>query len=102
MNKKLLLSIPLSIIIFLLASLQSGHSAHAQTSCPNIPTSGDSVTTTFTVSEDNAYTIWSRVIAPNTSSNSYFLQIDNGCAFNVGDSAAIPANQFTWVNYQDG
>jgi hypothetical protein len=48
------------------------------------------------------YTIWSRMMAPDTTNNSYYLQIDGGCAFNVGDSSSIPANSWTWVNYQNG
>jgi hypothetical protein len=75
---------------------------HAQASCPNTPTSGNTVTTTFSVPENNTYTVWTRIIASDTNNNSVYLQIDNGCAFNVGDGSAIPANQLTWVNYQDG
>ncbi len=74
---------------------------HAQT-CTNTPTSSDTLTSTFSVPETNTYTVWTRLLAPDSTNNSVYLQIDGGCAFNVGDSSNIPANTFTWVNYQDG
>lgn len=40
-------------------------------------------------------------MAPDATNNSYYLQIDGGCAVDVGDSAITP-NQLTWVDYQDG
>jgi len=59
-------------------------------------------TMTVSIPQTGTYQLWSRVLAPDSTNNSYFLQIDGGCAFNVGDSAGIPANSWTWVNYQDG
>src|SRR4030095_4655151 len=47
------------------------------------------------------YRVWSRIMAPDTSNNSFSLKIDGGAALNVGDSA-IPANTWTWVDYQNG
>jgi hypothetical protein len=41
-------------------------------------------------------------MAPDTTSNSYYLEIDGTtCGVNVGDSA-IAANTWTWVDYQGG
>lgn len=70
--------------------------------CANTPTSSNTLTSTFSVPETNTYTVWTRVLAPDATNNSVYLQIDGGCAFNVGDSSSIPANTFTWVDYQDG
>jgi hypothetical protein len=56
----------------------------------------------ITVSAAGTYRVWSRIKAPDTTNNSYYLQIDNGCAYNVGNSSSIPANTWTWVNYKDG
>jgi hypothetical protein len=102
MKKKYLLVIPSLLVLFLIVSIQPSEKVSAQTSCPNVPTSTDTVTTTFSVPEANTYTIWTRLLAPDTSNNSVYIQIDNDCAVNIGDNAGIPANQFTWVNYQDG
>lgn len=74
----------------------------AQTSCPAIPSSNNSVTLNVAVSETNSYRIWSRMIVPDAVNDSYWLQVDGGCALNIGDSPTLPANQLTWVNFQDG
>jgi hypothetical protein len=76
--------------------------ANAQTSCAVTPTGSDSETTTVTISADGTYYVWSRLLAPDSVDNSYFLQIDGGCAIVVGDATSIPVNTWTWVNYQDG
>jgi hypothetical protein len=91
----------LSLFVFSLLSFVFAPQSHAQT-CTNTPSSPDSVTSTFSVPETNTYTIWTRLLAPDTNSNSIYVQIDGECAINVGDSNTIPANQFTWVNYQNG
>jgi hypothetical protein len=40
-------------------------------------------------------------MAPDTTANSYLLEIDGNTCFTVGDSA-IAANSWTWVDYQNG
>jgi hypothetical protein len=91
-----------SSFLFLLGvSIFYPYQVSAQT-CAVTPTSTDSVTITFSVPETNTYTIWTRLFVADTTNNSVYLQIDNGCAVNVGDSSSIPANTFTWVNYKDG
>jgi chitodextrinase len=47
------------------------------------------------------YRIWSRIMAPDASSNSYLLEVDGNTCYVVGDSA-IAANTWTWVDYQNG
>jgi hypothetical protein len=42
------------------------------------------------------------MIAPDTTNNSFYLQIDGGCAEIVGDSSTLPADSLTWVKYKDG
>jgi hypothetical protein len=66
------------------------------------PTTYGQVTQSVNVTTAGTYRVWSRIKAPDTTANSYYFQVDNGCAYNVGDSASIPANTWTWVNYQDG
>jgi Bacterial Ig-like domain len=41
-------------------------------------------------------------MVPNTKHNSYWLQIDDACGINVGDSDTMAPNTWTWVAYKDG
>ena len=76
----------------------------AAAACTNgtLPTTYGKVTQTVSVATAGTYRVWSRIKAPDSSANSYYFQVDGGCAYNVGDSTSIPANSWTWVNYQDG
>lgn len=98
--KKLLVSTIVLISVFCV--LGTAKEAHAQTSCPVTPTSPNTVSFTATIPVSGTYTVWNRLIASDTTNNSFFLQVDGGCAIVVGDGSTIPANQFTWVNFQDG
>lgn len=74
------------------------------TSCVTGPTPAATygmVTQTVNVATAGTYRVWSRIKAPNTTANSYYLQVDNCAAINVGD-AAIAANAWTWVSYKGG
>ncbi|HEX8182792.1 MAG TPA: Ig-like domain-containing protein [Candidatus Saccharimonadales bacterium] len=66
------------------------------------PTTYGQVKQTVNVATAGTYRVWSRIKAPNTTANSYYFQVDTGCSYNVGDATNIPANAWTWVNYQDG
>ena len=70
--------------------------------CSYTPVSSNTVNSSVSIPESGTYTVWSRLNAPDSVNNSVYLQIDNGCAVNVGDNASIPVNSFTWVDYQDG
>ena len=41
-------------------------------------------------------------MAPDTVNNSLFLQIDDGCAINIGDSDSIQPNIWSWIDYKNG
>jgi hypothetical protein len=102
-NKKLFLSVFFVAILGVvgISLISNGHiNAAGCTYTPN-PSAG-SVSKTLNVPSTGTYRIWSRIQVPDSTSNSYYLQVDGGCAINVGDSTAIPANAWTWVNYQDG
>jgi hypothetical protein len=74
--------------------------ASVTTPCSALPT--DKGVATVSVSPGaGTYRIWSRVMAPDSDKNSYYLQVDGDCGTVVGDSA-IPANTWTWVDYKDG
>ena len=71
--------------------------------CTNTPDPNQGTDTqTLTIPQTGTYYVWSRLLVPDTTNNSYYLQVDGGCAIDVGDSSSIPANTWTWVNYQDG
>lgn len=59
---------------------------------------------TSTVKVDNAatYRVWSRIMAPDTTNNSYLLEIDGTSCFVVGNAGSITPNAWTWVDYRDG
>jgi hypothetical protein len=98
--KKLL---PLLLFItFLFINSFFVHQTHAQTTCSVRPTNINSITTTVSISQTGMYTIWSRILAPDTTNNSYYLQIDGQCPFTVGDSPSISPTTWTWINYQNG
>jgi hypothetical protein len=72
---------------------------HAE--CPVLPTDKGALTLTADFPSDGTYNVWSRIKAPDTTNDSYFLQLDNACAVTVADSG-VAAGAWTWVNHQDG
>lgn len=59
------------------------------------------LTSSITVPTTGTYKVWVRMSAPNNSANSVSLSVQNGPTIKVGDYA-IPANTWTWVDYQNG
>lgn len=70
-------------------------------SCPALPTNTGETTLNVTIPQNGTYRIWSRIQAPDSTNNSYYVQVDNTCAKLVGDTA-IPANSWQWVDWTDG
>ena len=64
----------------------------------------DNGTDTMTLNVPGAatYTLWVRMMVPDTTNNAINAQIDTTTCFNVGGSAGITPNTWTWVNYQNG
>lgn len=76
--------------------------APVKAACATLPTDKGVVTQTVNVSTTGTYKVWSRIMAPDTTNNSYYLEIDDTtCGVNVGDTA-IAANAWTWGDYKDG
>lgn len=69
--------------------------------CATPPATYGQAKVTITTIQATPFRIWSRLQAPDTTNNSFFLQVDDECTRVFGDSA-IPAGQWTWVNSQDG
>ncbi len=75
----------------------------AAVNCTTAPNSAcGTVTGNITISSAGTYRVWSRVKVPDTTSNSFWLQVDNGAGIVIGDSASITPGQWVWVNYKLG
>lgn len=93
-----------SIVITFLFCLLAVYSVNAQkvfAACATQPTDYGTATKTVNIPSTGTYRVWSRIMAPDTTNNSYLLEIDGGSCITVGDSA-ISANTWTWVDYQSG
>lgn len=64
-----------------------------------LPNDKGAVTHTVSLAA-GTYKIWSRIMAPDNASNSYYLQVDGDCGTVVGGSA-IAADSWTWIDYKD-
>lgn len=97
-----LLSTVLAVVL-LSAALLTVHQPKVSAACTALPTDKGTVTQTITIPADGTYRVWSRVQGPDTATNSFYMQIDNTlCSTSVGGSTSIPANTWTWVDYQNG
>jgi hypothetical protein len=97
------LSVVLVSVFLLLYGLNSLQ--HAVAACPAVTSTLGTATATVNVTNAGTYKVWSRIMAPDTTNNSYTLQVDSAasglCGVVVGDTASIPANTWTWVDYRD-
>lgn len=90
-----------ALLILISTATTNIKAAHA--ACPPQDTSKGVFTQTISVASAGTYRVWSRIKAPDTTNNSYYLEIDGTtCGINFGDNAAIPASTWTWVDYQSG
>ena len=72
-----------------------------EAACPTLPTDKGHITSSVAIPSGGNYYIWSRNRTANSNNSAYFLQVDNNCGVMVG-KVGIPANTWTWVDYQDG
>jgi chitodextrinase len=93
----LLLATTLAFSVWFIASPMRVSAA----ACPAPTTDLGSTTMTVSVPVAGNYRIWSRVMAPDTSNNSYSLEVDGTTCFIVGDNQLTPSS-WTWVDYQNG
>ncbi len=57
----------------------------------------------ITVPTTGTYEIWVRLQTPNAATvNSIMMQVDSSSCYSLGGSSSMPANSWTWINYQDG
>jgi hypothetical protein len=75
----------------------------ATDSCTPPATTYGTDTMTVSVPETATYTVWARMEIPASSSNTILLNIGSGSScYDIGDSSAIPANAWEWIDYNDG
>ncbi|HUS26098.1 MAG TPA: Ig-like domain-containing protein [Nevskiaceae bacterium] len=94
-----LLSAPLLVGAWLVTVASPARVSAAACTTPS--TDYGSATSTVNISNTGTYRVWSRIMAPDATNNSYLIEIDGTSCYTVGDFA-IPANAWTWVNYQNG
>lgn len=75
----------------------------AAAACDSLPTDKGVVTMNVTVPATGNYRVWLRMKAPSAVQNGVYLQIaDAGaCRVTVGH-VSTPANEWNWVDYQNG
>lgn len=69
--------------------------------CPTLPQNTGRAVMAVNLPTTTTYTIWSRMMAANSTNNSYYLQIDQTCPILVGDSSTLLTGQWSWVNYKN-
>ena len=87
------------IVLFGMASTPG----RAAAACTPLPTTNGSASLVVSIPATTVYRVWTRIYSPSANNNGLYMQIDNTyCSIVVGDSAAIPVGNFTWVDYQSG
>lgn len=76
---------------------------YASGACSALPTDKGTDTLTVNAPTTATYRVWSRIMAPDATNNTFLMQVDQTyCNVPVGGGTNIPANTWTWVNYQNG
>lgn len=83
--RKLVIYAAIAMLVAGLTVVTSGRTASAA-ACATPPTDNGTVTQTVNVTEAGTYTVWTRMAAPNSSSNTYWLEIGGSECFEVGGS----------------
>src|SRR6266568_3664023 len=64
--------------------------------CVNtLPSSTGVATTSITIPSTGSYALWTRMMVPSSTANSYYLQVDSGCPYLVSDTTGT--NSWDWV-----
>jgi hypothetical protein len=66
------------------------------------PTTYGQVKQNITAPSAGTYRIWSRVKVPDTTNNSYYLQVDSAPSCIVGEDITPAANTWVWTNVRMG
>jgi len=77
--------------------------AHAA-ACPAGDGGYGSVSGSVNIQSTGSYRVWSRLranVVGTAHNDSFWLIIDGGTCFNVGDASSIAAGQWIWIDWQD-
>ncbi len=89
------------ITVLLLTGLVFVKNSQVSAACSVQSPDLGSATQTVNIPANGTYRVWSRITAADSTANSYLLEVDGGTCVTVGDYS-IPANTWTWVDYQAG
>ena len=81
-----------------LAMIPSDPVSAAACSAPT--TDYGSATASVAIPSADTYRIWSRMLAPDTTNNTYLLEVDGNNCYTVG--GALQPNTWVWVSHQNG
>lgn len=87
------------ILVIGSVALPAGRASAAACSAP--ATDYGTATSTITVPGTATYRLWTRMYAPDTTDNTYLLEVDGMVCFMVG-GGPTPAAAWTWVDYHSG
>lgn len=74
--------------------------ANTTVACSGLNRTYGAAETSVDIPHDGTYKVWSRIMAPDSENNSYYLGVASDDCHVVGD-AVIPANEWTWVDYKN-
>ncbi len=69
--------------------------------CAAPSTDYGSATSTVSIPSTATYRIWSRMQVPDTTNNTYLLEVDGSTCYNVG-GGNIATGSWQWISYRDG
>jgi fibronectin type 3 domain-containing protein len=101
-NKKIHAFLAAAGILGLVASLFSSLGGTVNAAACQTPTTDyGTVTTSVVTPEAATYRIWTRMQVPDTTNNTYLLEVDGTNCYNVG-GGNITAGAWAWIAYKDG
>ncbi len=96
LNSRLLLLLSIAVAAAIVTQFMP-----AQAACSAPATDYGTDTMTMNVPASGTYKVWSSMLAPDSTNDSYLLEIDGGSCYTVGDTG-LPVGSWKWVDYQNG
>jgi fibronectin type 3 domain-containing protein len=94
------LSLGFTALVVAGTGLASLNISSASAACQAPATSYGAGSASVAITQSATYRVWSRVMAPDTTNNTYLLEIDGGSCYTVGGGSIVP-NTWKWVDYKD-
>lgn len=92
---KSLCSFVFGLLVVIAAAVTITPAAHAQTTCPALPTDTGQVALSVSLPQ-GSYNIWVRMKVVDAANNSFWLQIDDLCGVSAGDT--VTTADWTWIS----